>query len=289
MMNLVSRLSVRDPNVLASTASESPGKTKFESQKVPLSSLNEQQTRTGRPVMGASSSNYSEWNIDDKWSSQEWKSGEMLGARTGRPVDDNFVIDDDMDSDTVTEANLSLKSRSFLNRVNDRLRKIMQDIDKRSLFNLGNVYVFNIGNICINWKNYSEILHSIKNTGKDLTLQQMFHISEKLIVEHSDDIFGVSQISWEDSPWRQLSLVNDEEVISLSHAKVYVFSDSVLCLGKVNQNPASNIVWEEQLSWFKDSPPYRTLDTIDGEPMEFEWNISQDSPHCSSSKKSKSS
>ena len=68
-------------------------------------------------------------------------------------------------------------------------------------------------------------------------------------------------------------MVNDEEVISFSHAKVYVFSDSVLCLGKVSQNPQSNIVWEEQLSWFKDSPQYRTLDTIDGEPMEFEWNI----------------
>ena len=62
----------------------------------------------------------------------------------------------------------------------------------------------------------------------------MFDISEKLIVEQSDEIFGVSQISWENSPWKQLSLVNDEEVISLSHAKVYVFSDSVLCLGKVN-------------------------------------------------------
>ena len=91
--------------------------------------------------MGASSSNYSEWNIDDKWSSQEWKSGEMLGGRTGRPVDDKFVINDDMDSDTATESNLSLRSRSFLNRVNDRLRKIldfspedaMQDIDKRSM------------------------------------------------------------------------------------------------------------------------------------------------------------
>ena len=69
--------------MLASTASESPGKTKSESQNVPLSSLNEQQTRTGRLVMGASSSNYSEWNIDDKWSSQEWKSGEMVGARMG--------------------------------------------------------------------------------------------------------------------------------------------------------------------------------------------------------------
>ena len=70
MMNLVSRYSVKDPNVLASTASESPAKTKSESQ-LSLSSLNEQQTRTGRPA-GASSSNYSEWNIHDKWSSQEW-------------------------------------------------------------------------------------------------------------------------------------------------------------------------------------------------------------------------
>ena len=100
----------------------------------------------------------------------------------------------------------------------------------------------------------------------------MLEISEKLILEQSDGIFGVSQVSWEDS-WKQLSLVSDEEVISLSHAKVYVFSDSVLCLGKMNQNPTSNSAWEEKLSRFKDSPQYRTLDTIDGEPMEFEWNI----------------
>ena len=108
---------------------------------------------------------------------------------------------------------------------------------------------------------------------ENLTMKQMFDISEKLILEQSDEIFGVSQIGWESSPWKQLSLVNDEEVISLSHAKVHVFSDSVLCLGKVKQNPTSNTVWEEQLTWFKDSPQYRTLDTIDREPMEFEWNI----------------
>ena len=91
--------------------------------------------------MGASSSNYSEWNIDEKWSSQVWKSGEMSNTSTGRPADDKFVIDDDVDSDTVTESTLSLKSRSFLNRVNDQLRKMldrspedsMQDIDKRSM------------------------------------------------------------------------------------------------------------------------------------------------------------
>ena len=86
MMNSVSRYSVRDPNVLASTASESPVNTKFESQNVPLSSLNVQQTSTGRPVLGASASNYSEWNIDNKWSSQVWKSGEISNISTGRPV-----------------------------------------------------------------------------------------------------------------------------------------------------------------------------------------------------------
>ena len=64
----------------------------------------------------------------------------------------------------------------------------------------------------------------------------------------------MAQISRESFPWKRLSLVNDEEVISLSHAKVYVFSDSVLSLGKVSQNPTSNIVWEQQLDWFKDSP-----------------------------------
>ena len=123
------------------SASDWPGKTKSESQKVPLSSLNEQQTGTGRLVMGASPSNFSERNIDEKWSSQEWKSGEKLEARTGRPVSNKLVVDIDMDSDTAAESNLSLKSRSFLHIVNDRMRKILghsstdaiQDIDTRSL------------------------------------------------------------------------------------------------------------------------------------------------------------
>ena len=91
--------------------------------------------------MGASSSNYSAWIIDDKWSCQEWKSGGMSGTSTERPENDKFVIDDDMDSDTAAESNLSLKPCSLLNRVNHRLRKMlnraseepMQDIDKRSM------------------------------------------------------------------------------------------------------------------------------------------------------------
>ena len=47
-------------------------------------------------------------------------------------------------------------------------------------------------------KNYSENLQS-KNTGKDLTMKQMFDISEKLIAEQSDEIYGVNTINWSDS------------------------------------------------------------------------------------------
>ena len=249
MMNLIARSNERAPSALSSTASESPVKTRYESQ-TPLSSWNEQQPRTVRPVMGASSSDYSEWNIDEKWSSHEWKSDEMLEARTVRPVGgqpadpftqytDRFVIDDDdMDSNTVTESDLSLKSLSFLHRVNDRLRKMfdripedaMQDIDKRSL--IWRMFMSSTLEASVFMgKNYSENLRSIENTGNNLTMKQMFDISEKLIVGQSGEIFGVSQINWEDSSWKQLSLVSDEEVLSLSHAKVYIFSTYVLCFG----------------------------------------------------------
>ena len=64
----------------------------------------------------------------------------------------------------------------------------------------------------------------------------------------------MNTINWEDPSWKQLSLnedeslAEDEEVISLLHTKVYVFSDFVLCLGKMNENPQSNIAWEDRLT-----------------------------------------
>ena len=71
----------------------------------------------------------------------------------------------------------------------------------------------------------------------------------------------------------EVFMFGDEQVISLLHTTVYVFSDSVLCFGKMNENPQSNYAWEDRLTWFKSSPGCRTLDRIDGEAMEFEWNI----------------
>ena len=119
MMNLVSRCSERTPDVLSSTASESLGKTRHESQ-TPLSPQTEMCDRTGRPVVCAHSSSYSEWNIDKIWSSQEWKSDELMDERTERPVvssqhADRFIIEnDETNSYAEAESDLSLGSRAKL-------------------------------------------------------------------------------------------------------------------------------------------------------------------------------
>ena len=75
-------------------------------------------------------------------------------------------------------------------------------------------------------------------------------------------------------PWTQLSLINDLVVIGLQSAKVYVFSDSVLCLGKVLQHPECNEAWKNRVAGARTERDYSDFDDIKGEPAEFEWNIS---------------
>ena len=70
-----------------------------------------------------------------------------------------------------------------------------------------------------------------------------------------------------------MSLIGEERLINLQCTKVYVFSDSVLCLGKIHQNSDSNEAWEERIGWITSSQSYRDFDGIDGEPTKFEWNI----------------
>ena len=92
MMNLVSRCSERTLDVLSSTASESPEKTRHKNQ-FPLTSRTKQHHRTGWLVLDAYSSSYSEWNVEEIWSSQEQKSDELIEDRTGRPVDKVWDVD----------------------------------------------------------------------------------------------------------------------------------------------------------------------------------------------------
>ena len=62
-------------------------------------------------------------------------------------------------------------------------------------------------------------------------------------------------------------------VINLQNSKVYVFSDSVLCLGKVLQHPECNEVWKKRVAGVRAERSYKDYDAINGESTEFEWNI----------------
>ena len=84
-------------------------------------------------------------------------------------------------------------------------------------------------------KNFVEIQNSIMNS-RDLTLKHMFDITSKLVSEQ-DEIANLETIDWENHSWQQLSLIGDETVINLRRTKVYVFSDSVLCL---RQDPSTS-------------------------------------------------
>ena len=134
MMSLIARA----PSNLSSSASESPGKTRQESQS-PLGAQAEKCDRTGKSGVCCERASPTGF-------SREYKNvileEEENHDRTGKPVvcpqrgAQQFVIGDDE-----TESDLSLGSRSFLNRVNDQVRKrqkpsimnVTEDSEKHSV------------------------------------------------------------------------------------------------------------------------------------------------------------
>ena len=120
-------------------------------------------------------------------------------------------------------------------------------------------------------KNFVDIQNSIMNF-EDLTLKQMFDVTAQL-VNDQEEIHGLDKIHWGKNSWGRLSLIGDETVIDLQRTKVYVFSDSVLCLGRIHQHPESNEAWKRRIAGITTDKSYRDFDGINGEPTEFEWNI----------------
>ena len=120
-------------------------------------------------------------------------------------------------------------------------------------------------------KNFSTIQNSIMNS-RDLTLKHMFDVTAQLVNEQ-EKIHGLDKIHWGKNSWRRLSLIGGETVINLQSTKVYVFSDSVLCLGRILQHPDSNEAWKNRVARVRAERSYRDYDGINGEPTEFEWNI----------------
>ena len=90
-------------------------------------------------------------------------------------------------------------------------------------------------------KNFSSIQSVVKNY-EDLTLKQMFDVTAQL-VNNQEEISCLDIILYGKNSWTHLSLIGDAVVINLQSTKVYVFSDSVLCFGRILQHSDSNEGW----------------------------------------------
>ena len=172
---------------------------------------------------------------------------------------------------------MSVESRSFVHRVNDQVRKrqkiisnVAEDGEEHSMI-WGFFKAVTLESAVFVVKNFQNNQNFIVNTA-DLTLKQMFDIYAKLVTEQ-DEISGLETIGWENHSWKYLSLIGDERIINLQRTKVYVFSDSVLCLVRVQQHPQSNEAWKDRKGWIIIDESYRDFDGISGQPTEFEWNI----------------
>ena len=120
-------------------------------------------------------------------------------------------------------------------------------------------------------KNFSTIQSVVKNH-ESLTLKQMFDVTAQL-VNNQEEIYCLDKILYGKNSWTRLSLIDDVIVINLQRTKVYVFSDSVLCLGKVLQHPESNEAWKNRVAGVRAERSYRYFEDVNGESTEFEWNI----------------
>ena len=120
-------------------------------------------------------------------------------------------------------------------------------------------------------KSYSTMQNVVQNEEK-ITLKLMFDITAQMI-NNDEEIYCLDKIEYQRNTWTQLSLINDPVVIGLQSAKVYVFSDSVLCLGKVLQHPECNEAWKDRVAGVRAEKNYSDFDDVKGESAEFEWNI----------------
>ena len=125
---------------------------------------------------------------------------------------------------------------------------------------------------------YQENLRTIKNTDFEKD-QQLFDISQKLILNQSEETVGITTIDWNTIPWVRTTLLHDRAV-KLSKAKVHVFFDSVLCLGIIQEYPRSTEASSKKLKWFTKSHKFRRLDCIDVEAVRSSGNFPW-TPHCS--------
>ena len=62
-----------------------------------------------------------------------------------------------------------------------------------------------------------------------------------------------------------------ERAYQITNAKAYIFSDSVLCVGKMGDDFIATR--KSKIKWYSENNHFKELNRIDGMPTEFEWKI----------------
>ena len=72
--------------------------------------------------------------------------------------------------------------------------------------------------------------------------------------------------------WTRSTLLSDR-ALKWTRAKVYVYSDSVLCLGKIHDPVEAVEQWKGQVTTFRMENSSSEPSGLHGEPIVFEWKI----------------
>ena len=303
MMNLTART----PSFVSSSASENPERTSYEYQDPEQLVLDD---RAGKPVE-TSRSNYSQ-EYGSSWSSQVWKSGYEEHDRSGKPGENSWDSLERVDphrgehllgrtahsarnEETIHERtgkpdseNVQGKANfekfivgsdttEFVNKVRNQVRirqkRMSNDAENCTEHSIiwGMFMATTLNAATFMGKNYSTMQNVVQNE-ENLTLKKMFDVTAQ-IIHNGEEIYCLDKIVYQKNSWTQLSLINDPVIINLQSTKVYVFSDSVFCLGKVLQHPEFNEAWKNRVAGVRAERSYRDFEDVSGESTEFEWNI----------------
>ena len=212
------------------------------------------------------------------------RNEETIQDRTGKPASENiqgkanfekFIVG----SDTTEFVN---KVRNQVRIPQKRMSNDAEDCTEHSII-WGMFMATTLNAVTFMGKSYSTMQNVVQNE-ENLTLKQMFDITAQTIhneeeiyclvtIHNEEEIYCLVKVVYQRNTWTQLSLISDPVNISLQSTKVYVFSDSVLCLGKVLQHLECNEAWKNRVAGVRSERNYSDFEDIKGESTEFEWSI----------------
>ena len=94
--------------------------------------------------------------------------------------------------------------------------------------------------------------------------------SSRKLIRKQTEITAMTTTDFKELAWRSTSSLRSR-AYQITNAKTYVFSDSVLCLGKMRDDPSA--VGKNKIKWYSENNHLKDMNRIDGMPTEFDWTI----------------